>query len=119
MALSHAKPWQAIDLAPLGERLGESATHAILKTRALELIRLVLPAGQMLPPHNVYGEITLLCLEGSIEVDGDHGACRLGAGQLMLLPAQARYAMRALEHSSLLMTVQLPPGMPGSNSSTH
>ena len=118
MALSHAKPWQTIDISPLGGALRASATHAILKTHALELMRIVLPAGEALPPHSVYGELTLLCLEGVVEVDGDGVGCRLAAHQLALLPAQARYAVRALQDASLLMTGQLPPGLPGSGSST-
>jgi quercetin dioxygenase-like cupin family protein len=118
MALFHAKPWQAIDISPLGEQLSRSANHAILKTHSLELIRVVLPAGDSLPPHSVYGEVTLQCLEGEVEVEGEGGACRLAADQLVLLPAQARYAVRALQPASLLLTVQLPPGLPGSGSST-
>jgi quercetin dioxygenase-like cupin family protein len=118
MAMNHAAPWQPIDLAPLGERLAEAASHAILKTHALELMRLVLPAGKSLPPHSVYGEVTLYCIEGEVEVDGQGGACRLGAGQLVLLPAQDRHAVRALQDSSLLLTVQTPAGLPGSASAT-
>ena len=118
MAMQHAAPWQPVDIAPLGERLRERASHAILKTHALELIRLVLQAGQQMPPHAVYGEITLHCLEGEVEVEGEGGACRLGPGQLVLLPAQDRHGLRALRDSSLLLTVQTPAGLPGSGSST-
>lgn len=121
MALAHALPWQPIDLSPLGAGLRGSATHAILKTHALELMRVVLAAGQALPAHQVYGECTLLCLEGEVEVLGDDGEgldCRLGAAQLVLLPARARHAVRALRDSSLLVTIQLPQGQPGSASTT-
>ena len=118
MALAHALPWQPIDLSPLGAALHGSATHAILKTYALELMRVVLPAGQALPAHQVYGECTLLCLEGEVEVQGEEGSCRLAAGQLVLLPARARHAVLALRDSSMLVTIQLPEGQPGSASST-
>jgi quercetin dioxygenase-like cupin family protein len=66
----------------------------------------------------VYGECTLLCLEGEVEVQGDGSGCRLGPGQLVLLPARARHAVQALRDSSLLVTIQLPEGQPGSASST-
>jgi quercetin dioxygenase-like cupin family protein len=119
MALAHAFPWQPIDLSPLGPALRGSATHAIVKTHALELMRVVLLAGAALPAHQVYGECTLLCLEGEVEVQGDEGTpCRLGMGQLVLLPARARHAVMALRDSSLLVTIQLPEGQPGSASST-
>jgi quercetin dioxygenase-like cupin family protein len=120
MALSHAKPGEPIDIAPLGTSLRQAATHAILKTRALELIRLVLRAGQELPPHSVYGELTLLCLEGAVSVTTADGApaIELRTNQLVLLSAQIPHGVRALEDASLLLTVQLPPGLPGSASST-
>jgi len=119
MALDHAQPGQPIDIAPLGADLRESATHAILKTRSLELMRVVLRAGESLPPHNVLGELTLLCIEGAAEVTMDGTACQLRASQLVLLPAQAQHAVRALEDTSLLLTIQLPAGSPGSASSTN
>jgi len=118
MALDHASPWQPIDLSPLGEALRQSATHAIVKTHALELMRVVLRAGQAMPAHEVYGETTILCIEGAVDVDGDGQRCRLQAGQLVLLPAQARHRVQAVEDASLLVTLQLPAGLPGSGSST-
>lgn len=119
MALDHAQPGQPIDVAPLGVALRESATHAILKTRSLELMRVVLRAGEALPQHNVRGELTLLCIEGAAEVVMDGTACRLRASQLVLLTAQVQHAVRALQDTSLLLTIQLPAGEPGSASSTN
>jgi quercetin dioxygenase-like cupin family protein len=119
MALDHAQPGQPIDIAPLGAALRESSTHAILKTRSLELMRVVLRAGEALPPHNVRGELTLLCIEGAAEVSTDAATCQLRASQLVLLPALAQHAVLALEDTSLLLTIQLPAGEPGSASSTN
>ncbi|WP_119156386.1 cupin domain-containing protein [Caldimonas tepidiphila] len=118
MAIPHARPGEVIDLRPLGERLAQSRSHALIKTHALELIRVVLPAGQDFPPHSVYGEVTLLCIEGRVRVKAEAGEQELAAGELVLLPAQDIHAVRALEDASLLMTVQTPPGLPGSGSST-
>jgi quercetin dioxygenase-like cupin family protein len=78
----------------------------------------VLRAGEILPPHQVYGETTLLCVEGEVDVEGEGQRCRLRPGQLVLLPARARHAVQAVEDASLLVTIQLPPGEPGSASST-
>lgn len=118
MALEHAQPGQAIDIAPLGAALRRAASHAIIKTRALELMRVVLREGESLPPHRVYGESILLCIEGAVEVVMPGPACRLNAGQLVLLPAEMEHGVRALQDSSLLLTIQLPEGQPGSASST-
>jgi len=118
MALPHARPGQLIDIAPLGAAFAQAASHAILKTRSLELMRIVLPRGAALPPHCVYGELTLLCLEGAVAVDAGGCSCELRQQQLVLLLARTQYAVRALDDASLLMTVQFPAGMPGSASST-
>lgn len=119
MALNHAQPGETVDITPLGSALATTPTHAILKTHALELMRVVLRAGEALPPHEVQGELTLLCIEGEAEVTLAGRPFLLLAGQLVLLPAGARHAVRALHDTSLLLTLQLPPGAPGSASSTH
>ena len=120
MALPHARPGQPIDIAPLHEALRTAATHAILKAHALELIRVVLRSGEALPPHQARGELTLQCIEGAVEVTLGDGATAfyLRAGQLVLLSAQCRHAVQALEDSSLLLTLQLPAGAPAEASST-
>ena len=119
MALEHAEPGQPIDISPLGAALRESLTHAILKTHSIELMRVVLRASEVLPRHHVRGELTLLCIEGSAEVTIEGKACQLRSNQLVLLSAQVRHAVRALEDTSLLLTIQLPAGAPGGASSTH
>lgn len=118
MALSHARPGQPIDISPLGKALEKSASHAILKTNALELIRLVLRRGETVPPHNIRGDSTLHCLEGAVCVEAAGGSTEIRPGQLVLVPAQAEYSLRAIEDASLLFTIQLPEGQPGSASST-
>lgn len=118
MALLHAKPGQAIDLAPLGPVLPRCATHAILKTKALELMRVVLRRGEQIPRHSVYGESTLLCIEGAVQVQAAGQSRELYPGQMVLVRACEEHGVVALTDSSLLRTVQLPPGMPGSSSFT-
>ena len=68
MAIPHALPGQAIDVAPLGTRLSSAQTIALFKSADLEVIRLVLPVGKSLPPHKVAGEITIQSVEGAIDV---------------------------------------------------
>lgn len=119
MALEHAQPGETIDLPPLQQRLAGHPTHALIKTHALELIHLVLRQGRELPPHRVYGEVTLHCLEGELQVVIEGAPpCLLRANQLVLLAANVEHGVRAVQDSSALLTVQIPPGQPGSSSST-
>ncbi len=118
MAIPHARPGDVVDVRPLGARLQQTVTHALIKTRSLELMRIVLRAGQALPPHDVHGEVTIHCLEGRVRVPAAVAQPELNAGELVLLPARDLHGVEALEDCSLLVTVQLPQGQPGSASST-
>ena len=70
-------------------------------------MRLVLVAGKSLPPHKVPGEITVQCIEGSIDVTVDGKSHVLRAGQLLYLPGNVLHGVVALEDASALVTVAL------------
>jgi len=105
MALPHATPGQALDVAPLGDRLASSKTTALFKSTDLELIRLVLPTGRSLPPHQVPGELTIQCLEGTLAVVAESRSHRLEAGQLLYLTGGMVHGVTALADASALVTV--------------
>lgn len=107
MAIEHAVSGQSIDASPLGARLGSVSTHAVFKARDLEVMRLVLLAGKGLPPHKVPGEVTILCVEGRLEISLPQGRSVLGPGQLMLLSGGEVHGVTALEDASALVTVAL------------
>lgn len=107
MAIPHAQPGQIIDIDPLGARLAGEKTRALFKSDDLELMHLVLRAGQSLPPHKVPGDITIQCIEGVVEVDVEGHAKRLRAGQLLYLRGGALHGVTAVEASSVLVTVAL------------
>jgi quercetin dioxygenase-like cupin family protein len=107
MALPHAKPGDVIDIKPLGPALSKSQSHALFKSADLEVIRLVLLGGTVMPDHAVAGEITLQCLEGRIEFNCDAGLRELAAGQLIHVRADEVHRLRALEDTSLLLTIAL------------
>lgn len=107
MALPHAQPLDIIDLRPLGTGLAGAVTTSLLKTPSLQLMRLVLPAGQGLPEHSVPGSITVLCLEGEAVVTTPSRRCVLGAGRLVVLEGGEPHSVQALTDASLLVTVLL------------
>jgi len=107
MALPHAQPLDVIDVRPLGAALRTTVTTSLLKTPTLQLMRLVLPAGQGVPEHHVAGAITVLCLEGDALVTTRSRDCRLGAGQLVMLEGGEPHAVKAVTDASLLVTVLL------------
>jgi quercetin dioxygenase-like cupin family protein len=109
MALVHAQPLDVISVRPLAAQLHGVKTHSLLKTSKLQLMRLVLAAGQHVPEHQVPGEITIQCLEGEVVVSTPGLARTLGAGELMALPGQEPHALRAVTDASLLVTILLHP----------
>jgi quercetin dioxygenase-like cupin family protein len=107
MAIPHSLPGEAIDVQPFGARLSAEKTVALFKSNDLEVMRLVLRAGKSLPPHKVPGEITIQCIEGSIDVTAEGESHVLRAGQLLFLLGNVAHGVTALEDSTALVTVVL------------
>jgi quercetin dioxygenase-like cupin family protein len=110
MALAHVQYGQVVDVQPLGDALAGARSHALFKSDDLEVMRLVLRAGQSMPAHAVQGEVTLQAIEGSVEVGGNGAATELRAGQLVHFAGGDLHSVRALEDASLLMTIALKAG---------
>ena len=108
MAISHATPGQAIDVRPDAADPDGARTVALFKSRDLEVMRLVLPAGKALPPHKVAREITIQCISGTLAVTTDAGRHPLQAGQLLYLEREAMHDVLALEDAMAVVTVVLP-----------
>lgn len=109
MALDHAQPLDIINVQPLAGKLQGVKTHSLLKTGKLQLMRLVLAAGQSVPEHQVPGEITIQCLEGEAVVSTPGISRTLRAGELMALPGGEPHALKASTAASLLVTILLHP----------
>src|SRR5690606_3333350 len=67
MALNHAQSGEAISLLR-ADPFPELRSQALVSTPSLEVMRLVLKAGHVVPSHAVAGPITIHCLQGVIEV---------------------------------------------------
>jgi len=107
MALHHAKPGEIVDLKPIGLGLKEATTAAIVKTDHFEAIRLVVHAGDEIPQHKVSGEIALHCLEGHVELDVHPRPITLRTNEWVYLAGGAPHSVRAIEDTSLLLTIIL------------
>jgi quercetin dioxygenase-like cupin family protein len=96
-----------VDVRPLATGFDTARTMTLVKTKQLELIRLVLPAGKEIAEHQVAGEITVQCLEGRVEFTSNEVTRSLSAGELVYLEGASKHSLRALENSSLLLTIPL------------
>jgi quercetin dioxygenase-like cupin family protein len=105
MALPHAAAGQVVDI--LGSKAATTESFALFKTDAIEVMRLVLPAGKRIPPHRVAGEITVQCLEGRLEFTAEDQAHAMRVGQLLHLSGGTTYSLLALEDAAALVTLVL------------
>jgi quercetin dioxygenase-like cupin family protein len=110
MAIPHSAPGEVIDVRPLGPALPSTRTHALFKSGDLEVIRIVLAAGQELPVHAVAGDITLQCIEGSADISWNAGVRRVAPGQLVHLSGGDMHGLRGVQDASLLLTIALKTG---------
>ena len=107
MAIPHATPGQAIDIRPLGSAPSGAVTTTLIKTDRLEVIRLVVPAGKLIPSHKVAGEITVQCLEGRVAFTALGATRELHAGQMCYLSGGEEHAVKGLEDATVLVTILL------------
>lgn len=106
MSSQRAKSNEIVQL-PLGTAVADSRTATLVKTEDLELIRLVLPAGKEIPTHQAPGEITVQCLDGRIAFTAESRTQELLPGQLIYLQTGEPHGLRAIEDSSVLVTILL------------
>jgi quercetin dioxygenase-like cupin family protein len=106
MAIPHIHPGQPVDIAA-AVATGTLNASALFKSRDLEVIRLLIPAGKGLPPHRVPGEITVQCVSGQIEIGLDGDSAQLAPGQLLYLTGDAMHSVLAITDACALVTIAL------------
>ena len=107
MAILHAQSGEVVDIRPLGSALTTSKTIALIKTRRFEVIRMVLLAGKEIAEHKAKGDIIVQCLEGHVVFTAMGESVELPAGQMFYLNNREPHSLRAMEDSSLLLTLLL------------
>ena len=78
-----------------------------MKTKTLEIIRLVIPSGKDIPEHKAHGEITVQCLEGRVAFTAGGTTRDLEAGQLLYLADAELHALHGIEDASVIVTILL------------
>jgi quercetin dioxygenase-like cupin family protein len=107
MSLHHAASAEMISIRPLGTQMSDTASTALLKTRHVELMRLVLRADKWIPEHAVAGEVTIQVIEGALELHADGKIQSMQPGDLVYLEGGTSRALKAKQDSSVLMTILL------------
>jgi quercetin dioxygenase-like cupin family protein len=108
MAVPHAKPGEVVDVRPLGSALASAQTKTLVRAEQVEVIRLVVPAGNEIEQHKAKGEIIVQCLEGRVAFTALGKTQTLEVGKLLYLPTGEPHSVKGVENASLLLTVLLP-----------
>jgi quercetin dioxygenase-like cupin family protein len=107
MAIHHALSSELINVRPLGSAITCTRTSTLYKTKHLEVFRMILLASKEMPEHEVVGELTVQCLEGSVEFCIGSTRDVMRPGDLKCLAGGIPHSLRAIEDSSVLVTLLL------------
>ena len=107
MSTQHCEPGSVVNLLHLDTRLPSEATFALVKTKQMEVIRMLLPKGKKIPIHKVTGEITVQCIAGKITFDVENEAREMKTGDWLFLTGNQNHSLEAFEDSVLLVTILL------------
>lgn len=105
MAILHAQAGEVVDIRPLGIAIADSRTTALIKTNQFEIIRMVLLENKEIPVHSAKGDIIVQCLEGHVTFSTKGRNLELLAGHLFYLKTGEPHSLKAVEDSSLLLTI--------------
>jgi nucleotide-binding universal stress UspA family protein/quercetin dioxygenase-like cupin family protein len=103
-----ANPGDPIDVRPLGNSLVSAHTRTLVRNAEVEVVRLIVRAGQEIPQSKSKGEIIVHCLEGQVTFTALGTTQTLEAGKLVDLPPGEPYAFKGIEDASLLLTIIAP-----------
>lgn len=107
MAVPLAASGEIIDVGPPDDVVDGSKVTAtpLVKTAAVEVIRLAVPAGKVLSSHTAPGNITVHCLAGAVDFTAAGRTQRLTAGRLLYLPVGTLHALHGVEDATVLVTI--------------
>lgn len=115
MATHHAIAGESVDLATWADDLPTEHSKVIVKTKEIELARLVLRAGVEMHKTeycHVRGSIVIHCIDGEIKVRTRDTVETLESGQLLYLEGGTEHALKGVQNSIVLLTIVLCPNRP-------
>ena len=99
------KPGKTVDVQQLAAEPITRRKTLLVRTAEMEIIHLVIPAGETIPTHEAQGEIVLHCLEGQVSISTLEKAHELKAGQLFYFRINEPISIQGIEQASLLVTI--------------
>jgi len=98
-----------VDVRPITGKIESTLSRALYKSKRLQVFRMFLEAGKVIPEHQVPGELTVQCLEGSVELSVKGVIRLMRPGDLICVAGGAAHALKGVEDGSVLVTLLLHP----------
>jgi quercetin dioxygenase-like cupin family protein len=105
MPVMKASPGEVIRVLSLGSDLKPAQFVALIKTDNLEILQLVVPSGQIVPTHELQGEVVVHCLQGRVSISALGAIHDLGPEQLLYYSQNEPFSILGIENASLLIMV--------------
>lgn len=107
MATLHLSSGEAVSIRPSGADVDETSTIAFFKDPHLEVMRIFLPAGKRMANHAVDGPITVLCIDGEVDIITGDAHKVIRSDDIFYLAAGVEHELLAIKNTSILLTIVL------------
>ncbi len=84
---------------------GRATAKTLVKAPELRVTLVALKAGARVDEHAADGPVTIHGLQGRLRLTANGAATEIVSGQLLVLPAQVRHQVDAIEDSAFLLTL--------------
>lgn len=98
-------PREVVTLATSVPRGAKSSKSVLVKTHQVEIVQLMIPAGETIPRYEAQGELILHCLSGQISVRAGGECHDLQAQQLLYLRLGDPFSIHATKSASVLVSI--------------
>ena len=105
MATPHARSGELLEILPFAETFPLEQSIALVRSEHFPVLRLVLPAGKIVPEHKVASVTLLQCIEGCLELTAHGKTQKMRSGHLVYLAAHEPHGWKALKDSQVLVTM--------------
>ena len=90
------------------EKNGRSS-RTLNKVGTMRLVLNAMKAGMEIKTHHASGPISVHCLEGKLKFNTEERSVTLQKGELLTLEELVKHSVEAIEETTFLLTVALPP----------
>ena len=109
MNQGHVEAGEVVNLETLKPGMSKDSSYALIKTNDMEVIRMVVPEGREVEEHSVKGEVSVQCLDGTVQFRVGEETKKLTVGSWLYMERNQPYSIYGETDSVLLVTILFTP----------